>query len=153
MSFVVNFSTHLEISGIPLSCAAWEHTNLYLVLNMGSGRGENVIMPGAVGRRAVRRRIDEATVTLELAIFGDRDPIGAPTADPIAGLIDNIEYLQDHLVDPPAAANSLRPAVIHHPAGTLTANVQILGFEIGDAYSPGCVTASLDMTVIGGRFR
>lgn len=153
MSFVVNFSTYLEIDAVPLSTPAWEHTNLYVALNMGSGRGENVVMPGAVGRRAVRRRTDEATVTLELAIFGDKDPSGANHPNPIVGLVDNIEYLQDHLVDPPAAANSLRPAVIHHPAGTLTANVQILGFEIGDAYSPGCVTASLDMTVIGGRFR
>ena len=154
MSFVVNLATHLSISGVPLSTPAWEHTNIYALLAVGAVRGENVVMPGAIGRRAVRRRTDEANVTIELAIFGERDPEGNAHVDAIAGLIDNIEYLRASLVDPPAlVATSLRPAVLTHPGGTLEADVQVLGFEITEGLSPSCVNASMDITVIGGRFR
>jgi hypothetical protein len=140
MTFVVNLATHLSISDVPLSTPAWEHTNIYALLSVGAVRGENVVMPGAIGRRAVRRRTDEANVTIELAIFGEEDWEGNPHADPIAGLIDNIEYLRDNLVDPPAATpTSLRPAVLTYPGGTLTADVQVLGFEITEGLAPSAV--------------
>jgi hypothetical protein len=154
MAFVVNLATHLTISDVPLSTPAWEHTNLYYLLNVGAVRGENVVMPGAIGRRAVRRRTDEANVTIDLAVFGEHDWEGNPHADAIAGLIDNIEYLRENLVDPPAATpSSLRPAVLTHPGGTLSASVQVLGFEITEAISPSTVNASFDIAIIGGRFR
>lgn len=154
MAYVVNLATHLEIDGIPLSTPAWEQTNLYTMLGVGSARGDNVVMPGAVGRRAVRRRTDELTVTIDLAIRGGIDPRGVVHADPIAGLIANIDELRDNLVDPPAAyLNSVRPAIIHLPTGTLTAGVQVLGFEIVEAYNPTEISASMDICVVEGRFR
>lgn len=153
MSYTVNLAVHMTIAGVPLSTRAWEHTNLYLMLAQGSVRGENVVMPGALGRRAVRRRTDEMNQTIELAFFGDVDWQGAPQSDPVAGLMANLAEFKDKVVDPTLTADSTRPATLVLPAGTLTAAVQVLGFEITESYNASAVAASMDIAVLQGAFR
>jgi hypothetical protein len=150
MAYVINFETHLEINGVPLSTPAWEHTNLQAVLGAAAVRGENVIMPGAVGVRAVRRRPTETNHTLELTVFGDRDWEGLPYDDGVMGLIANLEHLKANVVDPLATTNSVRTAVLVLPVGTRTAAIQVLGFEVTEALSPSCVNASMDITFLRG---
>lgn len=153
MAYTVNLAVHLDIDGVPLSTPAWEHTNLYLMTGQGSVRGENVVMPGALGRRAVRRRTDEMNQTIELAFFGNVDWTGAPHADPVAGLMANLAEFKAKVVDPTLTADSTRPATLVLPAGNLTASVQVLGFEITESYDPASVAASMDIAVLQGAFR
>lgn len=152
MAYVVNFATHLEIAGVPLSTPAWEHTNLYTLYGAAAVRGENVVMPGAIGVRPVRRRPTETNYTVDLAINGQRNWAGTPYADPMLGLATNIDHLRDNVIDPLATTNSLRAAIIHLPSGTLVASIQVLGFEITEAFSPGDVLASMEISVMQGAF-
>lgn len=153
MAYVTNFDHHLVIDDVPLSTPAWEHINLYGLYSSGAVRGDNRVMPGAVGVRALRRRPTQTNRTLDLVIFGDRQPDGTPNADAIAGLFANIAAL-NALADPLATANSTRAATIVRPgAGSLSAAVQILGFTISDEHiGPWVAAASMDITVIEGAF-
>lgn len=150
MAYVVNFAMHLEINGVPLSTPAWEHTNLQAVLGAATVRGENVVMPGAVGVRAVRRRPTETNHTIELCVFGDRSWDGSTNTDPVMGLIANLEHLKTNVVDPLASTNSVRTAILRLPTGTRTAAIQVLGFEVVETLSPACVNASMDVTFLRG---
>jgi hypothetical protein len=153
MAYVVRFAQHLTIDGVPLSTTAWEHLNLQALFGAGAVRGDNVVMPGAVGRRAVRRRTDEMGATLELAVWGETDWEGIDQTDPVAGLMRNLDHLHTNVVDPLVSANSVRSATITSPGSTLAAGVQVLGFEVSEVLSPTTVQASMDITIIGGRFR
>lgn len=152
MAYTINLATHLEINGVPLSTPAWEHTNLYTLLSAASVRGENVVMPGAVGVRPVRRRPTETNRTIDITVFGQQDWQGDDYEDPIMGLATNLAHLRANVVDTLATANSVRTAVIFLPEDTMTAAIQVLGFEITEALSPGCVQASMDIAVLRGQF-
>lgn len=152
MAYAVNFPVHLEIGGVPLSCTAWEHLNLQALLGAANVRGENVVMPGAVGIRPVRRRPTETTYTLDMAVFGQQDWEGRDYSDPVHGLITNLAHLRANVVDPLATTNSLRTAIIHLPTGTLAASIQVLGFEVTEAISPADVYASMEIAVMQGAF-
>lgn len=152
MAYAVNFPMHLEIDGVPLSTAAWEHLNLHALFSGANVRGENVVMPGAVGVRPVRRRPTETMHTVDMAVFGHRSWDGTPYSDPVAGLVANLAHLRTNVVNPLATTNSLRTAIIHLPTGTLAASVQVLGFEVTEAVGPADVYASMDISVIQGAF-
>lgn len=152
MAYLVNLAYHCEIDGIPLSTPAWEHVNLYALLAVGAVRGENVVMPGAVGRRPVRRRTDQMTATIEMAFFGDFDWTGAPQADGRQGLARNLAEFKSTVVDPTITVDSVRTAIIHLPSGAVSAGIQILGFEFGEAYNPTAMSASMDVAVLQGQF-
>ena len=154
MPYALNFAHYLMINDVPLSTPGWEQTNFYTLYSSANVRGENRIMPGAVGIRALRRRPTETTRTVELVIFGDRSWDGSINADPIAGLLANINHLQANVVDPLATADSTRTAQLVHPDGNKAATVQVLGFEIAsDSYGPAVVSASMDIAIIGGWFQ
>jgi hypothetical protein len=153
MAYVVNLATHLVIDGVPLSTPAWEHTNLYDLFGAAKVRGDNLVMPGAVGVRPLRRRPTETPRTINITVFGDRAPDGTAQTDPIAGLHANLDALFTNVVDPLVTPNSTRTAIIVLPSTTLTAQIQVLGFEIVEALNPGTVNASMDVTIIEGQFR
>lgn len=152
MPYTINFPTHLEIDMVPLSTPAWEHLNLYALLGAATVRGENVVMPGAVGVRPVRRRPTETNYTVDMAIYGDRDWQGDPYDDPMMGLWSNLAHLRANVVDPLAKTNSVRTATIVLPEGTLTAAVQVLGFEITENVGTACVMAGMEIAVLRGQF-
>ena len=152
MAYVINFATHLEIDGVPLSTPAWEHTNLQVLLGAAVVRGSNVVMPGAVGVRPVRRRPTETNLTLELAIFGGQSWDGTLNADPMTGLIANLDHLKANVIDPLATTNSVRTATLVLPADTMTAAIQVLGFEVTEYIGTAAVLASMDITLLRGQF-
>ena len=152
MAYVTRFDHHLVIGGVPLSTPAWEHTNLYELYAGAEVRGENLVLPGAVGVRALRRRPTETNRTLELTIFGDRKWDDTAHADGVAGLFANIAHLQANVIDTLATADSTRAATIVGPDVNLVASIQVLGFEIHESLAPWCVSASMDITIIEGRF-
>ena len=154
MAYVVNFAHHLEIDGVPLSTPAWEHLNIQALYGGAYVRGENRVMPGAAGRRALPWRPDETMRTLTLAIFGARSWDGTTNVDPIAGLWANVAHLHNFIVDNPLNAGSTRTARIVRPGATdLVATIQVRGFEVDDEpYSPGDIAATLDIALVQGSF-
>jgi hypothetical protein len=154
MAYQIRFSHHLEIDGVPLSTPAWEHQNIQTLYSGAAVRGENRVLPGAAGRRALPWRPDETMRTLTLAIFGDLSWDGTVNADPEAGLWANVAHIQTFIVNNPLNAGSTRTAVIKRPPGPdLVATIQVRGFEIDDeSYSPAAIAASMDIALLSGAF-
>lgn len=154
MAYVIVFDHHLEIDGVPLSTPAWEHLNIQALYGSASVRGENRVLPGASGRRALPWRFDETMRTLTLAIYGFQSWDGTLNADPVAGLWANVAHLQNFVVDNPLNADSTRTAVLKRSGRPdLTAVIQVRGFEIDDEpYSPAAVSATMDIALMSGVF-
>lgn len=151
MSYTTHFTQHLTIGDIPLSTPAWEVTNLQVLMSGPATRGENRLIPGATGVRAIRHRPTERTVTLELAVFGDQAPDGTPHTDTEAGIWANWLILRGYfntlLMDP---GQSTTPLVLHYTGGTLSGPAQVLGYEIGEALGPSNMLATLDVNLLTG---
>lgn len=152
MAYVATFDSYLLIDAVPMNVGAWEHLNLAALYSGADVRGSNLAMPGAVGVRALRHRPTETNRTLDLHIFGDRKWDGTAHSDPEVGLHLNLAHLMANVVDPLATTNSTRTATLVRPGATKVAAIQVLGFEIGTALTPWCVAASMDITIIEGRF-
>ncbi len=154
MAYEIRFPHHLEIDGVPLSTAAWEHQNIQALYSGAAVRGENRVMPGARGRRALPWRPDETMRTLTLAIFGDLSWDGTKNDDAVAGLWANVAHIQTFIVDNPLNSGSTRTAIIKRPdSPDLTATIQVRGFEIDDeSYSPAAIAASMDIALLSGAF-
>jgi hypothetical protein len=154
MAYLVRFPHHLEIDGVPLSTPAWEHLDIQALYAGAAVRGENRVMPGAVGRRALPWRADETMRTLTLAIFGDMSWDGSTNADPVAGLWANVAHLQAFIINNPGNAGSTRTATIkRNGAADLTATIQVRGFEVdSESYSPAAISASMDIALLSGHF-
>lgn len=154
MAYAIVFPHHLEIDGVPLSTPAWEHLNIQLLYSSASTRGENRVMPGASGRRALPWRFDETMRTLSMIVTGNRHWDGSLNADPVAGLWANVAHLTTNLAMPPATADGTRTAVLKRPGvSDRTAKIQVRGFEVTeDAYSPAAVGLSIDIALVAGVF-
>jgi len=154
MAYQTNFAHHLEIDGVPLSTPAWEHLNIQALYGGAYVRGENRVLPGAAGRRALPWRPDETMRTLVLAIFGFQSWDGTVNTDAVAGLWANVAHLQNFVVDNPLNTDSTRTAVLKRPgASDRSATIQVRGFEIDDEpYSPAAVSATIDIALVTGAF-
>lgn len=154
MAYVIQFAHHLEIDGVPLSTPAWEHLNIQALYSGANVRGENRLLPGAAGRRALPWRPDETMRTITLAIFGTQSWDGSINADPVAGLWENVAHLQSFVVDNPLNDGSTRTATIKRAGATdLTATIQVRAFEIDDEpYSPAAVAATMEIALMSGAF-
>lgn len=141
----------LEIDGISLHTPAWCITDCIQLWLPNATRGQNVIIPGANGKRAYPMRRDEANYSLPMAITGYVDEFGDRYADPWDGLQYNIAFLYANLVDVTIYANTL-PATLTMPdLSVRTAEVQIRGLNLGDQPAP-LRRATLELVVPSGRF-
>jgi hypothetical protein len=151
MTYDVHFDQHVVIGDVPLSTPAWEVLNVHVLMSGPATRGQNLVMPGATGVRAIRHRNTEKTVSLELAIFGDTDPAGDPHADPEAGVWANWLALRNQfnalLLD---EGQSTVLAQLHYRGGLVQGVVQVLGYELGDTYNPANLSATLDINLLAG---
>jgi hypothetical protein len=154
MAYVVRFTHHLEIDGVPLSTPAWEHLDIQALYSAPQTRGENRVMPGAAGVRALPWRPDQTMRTITLAIFGDMSWDGSTNPDPVAGLWANVAHLQAFIIANPGNADSTRTATIKRSGvADLTATIQVRGFEVdSESYSPAAISASMDIALVSGRF-
>jgi hypothetical protein len=154
MAYVTRLPQHLVINNVPMSTPAWEHLNLYALYSGANVRGQNRVMPGAVGVMPLRRRPTETNRTLQLAVYGNQSWDGTPYSDPIAGLATNIGHLLDNVVNTLLTPLSVVTAQIVGNGPTQVAAIQVLGFEVDDEMlSPAAVYASMDITLIEGRFQ
>jgi hypothetical protein len=152
MAYTASFVDRLDIGSVPLVTPAWTHTNLADLLSFASTRGENRILPGAIGVRPLRRRPTETTHTINLTVFGDYAPDGTVNADPVAGLWANLADLVTNVVDPGVNSTSTRTATLRFGGTVRTSACQVVGFEVGEYLNQFVVNASMDVTFIDGGF-
>lgn len=119
-------------------------------------RGEDRILPSATGVIAYQRRMTVTRVDFRLLVVGDVDEAGAPVADSVVGLQDNIEYIRSNVIAPVATSTGTRAAVLTMPSGaTRSANIHVLGVvtqTYGIAECGSIWIATLQISIPGGRF-
>lgn len=123
---------YLVINTVPMHLSAWCCLDLSPLWVPANSRGENAIVPGAPGRRAFPRRVDQTDVALRIVVSGEADVGGNPyTRGAIYGLQQNLAYLCAHVVDPPTAPTATVAATLQLPNSptVLTADVQVLQLE------------------------
>lgn len=151
MSYDVHFDQHLVVGDVPLSTPAWEVLNIHVLMSGPSVRGENRMIPGAVGVRPLRHRPTEKTVSLEMAVFGDMDPAGDPIVEPEAGVWANWLALRTQFNELLLnVGDSTTLAVLHYRGGTIQGLVQVLGYEVGSTVNPSTLNVTLDLNIIAG---
>jgi hypothetical protein len=93
---------------------------------------------------------DANTVVLEWSVAGDRDVEGAEHTNPLAGVLENLDYLRTNLYAIPGTSGSTRTCVLHLPGGgTRTGSVQVRDFDFGD-FDDGAVTAVTEIYLPAG---
>lgn len=153
MPYTVTFpDQYLAVAGVPLNTPAWEHTNIQAMLSGPATRGSNIVIPGAIGVRPRRKRVTETTRTVELFVTGDRDPNDTPYADPVRGLLENVDLLRAAVTDPPDTNNSVVVATLNWRGDTRSAYVQVTDFEVSDAVGTSSCFATFDLVFITGGF-
>lgn len=165
----------LTINDVSLHTPAWCATDLSELWGSFDLRGANRVIPGARGRRAFVRRVDETKYSIPLLITGYCDANGVPWAEDVedtpdvyddiyddvyqgfatgfmAGLELNVNALQTafYLDDPTGVTYSLLDAVFTLPSGaTRTTQVQVVGLR--GRLAPGALMrATLDIVDVYG---
>lgn len=155
MTFALNLDTRtgaLTIDGISMHTPAWNVLDCTPLWWNQSIRGQNLVLPGAVGTHAYPVRVHEARHSLEMAITGWVDQSGTPYADEWEGLEANIEYLRANVAEPPAAPTATRAATLVMPSGaTRNADIQVTGL-ITVQHLKARARAILDIVIPSGRF-
>lgn len=110
---------------------AWKHTrSLRRLRSTIRTRGENQPIPGVAGTADYPVLRDEVVVDLELMVFGRNDAAGTPHASVLAGLDENLAYLDDWIADHTDGTASTYAATLETNSGaTYTADVQILNWQ------------------------
>lgn len=145
---------YLEINSVPLACPAWEIPDLSPLLDSGTLRGADVIIPGVEGVVANRRRRTVHVVTLPLDVMGDLDVDGNPTPDPLTGTVSHLDYLGSQLGFASGVDDGTVEAVFHRgddlPA--LSTDVHFLGFKGSQKQGEFLVRTTFDISIPSGTW-
>lgn len=159
MSGLANYGCtgNLTIGGVDLNGPAWDIPDLTPLWIEATQRGEDRLIPGAIGVLAYRRRLTVTEHSLAMVIIGDMDRTGNPVADAWVGLQDNIEYLRANVVDPTNLTDGTRTGVLVMPSGaTRTADVHVTGMRLSDLSGADGVFTSINavlmLSIPTGRF-
>lgn len=144
----------LTINGVDMHNQAWNVLDLVPLWMYEASRGANVIIPGASGRRAYPRRVDEGRYSLPMIITGVADRLGVGYANRWTGLQTNLAYLHTNVVNPPTAPTATRAATLLMPDGTTrNADVQVESLDIANPGTTAAVIqAVLELVIPAGRF-
>jgi len=150
MTTVVTRSTYLEINSIPLATPAWDCLNIHVLWQSPAIRGSDRLLPGAVGVRPRRRRVDVTKYTLELVIRGEQNWEGTYYASAATGLETNVYYLRSNVTDVYTSGDGTRSATLHNPAGgTKTGYLHVESFQL-EPVSFKTARATIDISIPAG---
>lgn len=127
----------LVIGGISMNRSAWMigadedgEGGLFQLITEVEQRGDDRILPTAVGVIPYRRRITRTPHSLRLVVVGDVDETGVDVADHSAGLDSNLDYLITNVVAPVASTTGTRAATYTTVGGrALTADIHVTGMR------------------------
>lgn len=147
----------LTIGGVLLNTSRWDIPDLSPLWIEAAQRGRDRIIPGSAGVLAYRRRLDVTTHALRILISGDVDEAGAPVADAMIGLEQNVADLRTTVVDPTNVGDGTRAATLVLPSGaTMTADVHVTGLRVsstrGANRKHALMVGALQVSIPAGRF-
>lgn len=139
------------------------HTYMFTALDIRSlyhpvaYKGENLNLPGLPGMRDYEYLIDQANHTLQGYFTPVVNSTGIEYGSRFVGWEQNMAVIRAAWLEPPTATASFTGAILTPNGATLTAKVQVRGFDTGgleDAIrSPYVWRATLDITLPQGLFR
>ena len=144
----------LTIDGQSLDIeGAWKHNrSLRRLRSTAASRGDNRIIPGTAGRTAYPVLRDEVIVDLELIVSGSNDAAGTPHASLIAGLDENLAFLDDWMRDHMDGSAATYTATLETASGTTyTTPVQILNWQVASEHAVQ-VVMSYDLRIPSGTW-
>lgn len=144
---------YLEINSVPLATHAWEIPDLSPLLDSGTLRGTDRLLPGAAGVRALPRRRTVTVLTFPLDVVGDVDDDGVAIADPNEGVNEHMAYLNANLGFASATGDGTVPAVFHRgDLPSWTADVHFLGFKGSQKLGEFLVRTTFDISIPAGAW-
>lgn len=140
----------LTIDGVSLHRPAFVVVDLTPLWLDGDQRGDDVLLPGAVGVIAEPRRVTVTKRTLPLLIDGEWMPDGTAAPDPWIGFQASIDYLRANLTEPTGVGDGTRTATLTMPNGDVrTGPVHVGPLGLGK-FLDGRGRASLDLSLPQG---
>ena len=122
---------------------AW---NLWVLWGSGDSRGQNKVIPGVPGTRALPFRPTSTSYTIPIAVSGEVTPAGVATAlDVTDQAARNIAYLVSTLV-----TGGLVGALVTIGTATRSGSVQVKAITPSDG-GPGWVRADMTIEIPAGR--
>ena len=160
MPTIVTPTEYLTVNGVVLATPAWDAVTYAPLWDIPGSRGSNIVIPYARGRTAKRRWFDELVVQLPLIIKGERDQDNNVNADTRAGLLTNVEYLQNNLgfaIAGGSGTGTVTASWVRPNGTTKTAPVQpIPPLTLADLGGPGqtrnAMTATLELVFPTGQW-
>lgn len=160
MSFFAADKTHgeLKINGVSLHTFAWCVRDIRPLYYPTSFRGGNVVIPGVNGQRAYPIRPDQTDHDLPMWWTPACSTNGTNFSSVATGFQTNINAFRTAFLTPPTPPTATLAATITStPLGTtLSAEVQVLGFDIGPTAQsinfPHVWEARLSLRVPAGSF-
>ena len=123
--------------------------NLEVLWQYAPKRGGNTLIPGADGRRAHARRLEETEETLQLVIVGTAETDGDPAGDVRVTLLRNVRYLQA-LEAIPDNVDSTRTGRLYLPDGESVSGPVQVGRATFAGAGAGALKATLPITIPAG---
>ena len=130
----------LSLNSVSMNRPAWAVVGddrgaggLFQLLTTVDIRGNDRTIPGSAGVIPFRRRTTVSRYSFRLIVTGEVDSTGAVNADPVLGLVNNLEYLWDNVIDPPNTTTGTVAASWTPPgAAARTANVHVVRCEVSN---------------------
>lgn len=144
MPEIVTRYPHFVLNSVSSATPAWDCANPWELRKPAPKRGENLVIPGARGRRARRRMFDEAERDLVVNIFDGIGPDGAA-----ATLDENLAALEAAWYSDPGG-DSTRTLTLNLSATVAYAGpVQVIDFDWREK-SPSLIRAVLTVVIPAG---
>lgn len=108
----------------PMRCPGWWLLDMSPLWGFPAQRGENLVIPGAQGRRPNPRRLDQAIYVMPIHIIGEVNVSGGTYANPLQGLYENLRWLRDNVHALPAGSYTREASLTLPDTSELVADVQ-----------------------------
>lgn len=130
LGFFWNYDTSLgsiSIDNVSMHGPAWNVPSLFDLCATPEVRGDDRLLPHALGVIPYRRRATVTRRSLPFLVNGYWDRFGNENDDPWAGLLDNVEYLNDFVLLPTNTGDGTRELIWTAANGTVvTVDVHVL---------------------------
>lgn len=153
MTVPSDLTYYLEVNSVPLDTYAWRCLSYGPLFSGPAVRGDDLVMPGAAGRRPYPRIKDATVVSLSMHVYGWRDQAGAAITVPLVGLATHRDYLRANLGIGSLTGNGTVATTFHRggaPADQ-TGYVHVLAMADWENVGGREATFRLDLSIPAGE--
>lgn len=140
----------LYIGTVSMNRPAWAMLDLTPLWAPAQQRGEDLLIPGRPGLVAMPKRVTGTDASLRMIINGNYNYLGAATTNSRRGLFDNIDYLNNHVVTPPASTRTVSLYLPGSSTEYMSGKVHVTSLELGEQVGGFC-KAILNLSIPDGR--